>query len=406
MGRRLRVLAERCKKNPCRRVHEPAEGKIRKCTPNPTYQSQRIKSVEKILYTSAGKESNMPEGEKSAAEILEIFDAIDETDVRLLGFANNTHPSRMILQALPVIPPVARAPFIVEGREQVDHLTKMYIDIIRLNNNVNLHKALPAEERKRKQAEGVSLVDSLVYCVKHLIDNTDGKYCQGPSHPFVSLKQRMQGKDAVIRSLLMGKRVNFSARTVLGPDPSLKFGQIRVPEIMAPYLTVPETVRPDNKERLMGLFRAGKITHFTPYGGGRAGNRIKVTEKLIKNQQIELQFRDKVDRHLQNGDFIPFNRQPTLHRFGFMGYEVVLGKQKTIGLHLSSTTPHNADFDGDEGTLHSAQSWAAIVELASFVNVTQCMMTSAQNKNIIGVVYDALVGSYIMTEVQPDVGRR
>ena len=212
----------------------------------------------------------------------------------------------------------------------------MYIDIVKTNNAIALEH--------REQERG-ALIWSLNFFIEHFIDNTDKKYYRDSRKEFLSIKQRIQGKEAIIRGLLMGKRVNYSARTVLSPDPSLKFGQIRIPEVMAPFLTVPVVITDLNMAAMTELMKQGKITHLTPGSGDLRGRRGLVTENIIASPRLRVG--DKVDRWLQNGDYVIFNRQPTLHKQGMMGYEVVLGKPLTIGLHLSYTTPHNADFDKD-----------------------------------------------------------
>ncbi len=139
----------------------------------------------------------------------------------------------------------------------------------------------------------------------------------------------------------MGKRVNYSGRTVLGPDPTLKFGQIRLPRAWAPFLTQHEIVTAENIEKLSWLFKNGRIANIIPKKGKLADKIIKVTEKIIKENSLSLG--DEVDRWLEDGDWVIFNRQPTLQKQGIMGYEVVLGDPLTIGLHLGYTRQHNAD---------------------------------------------------------------
>jgi len=330
---RLTMLEEASKDVPC--THKHTGENIKNCVRNPTYLPARLKDTKKIMYTIQGaKGEKKAEHEKTIEEVYSILKTISAEDAELMGFSNGSHPKRMILRLFPVIPPCVRTPVIQDGQIWADHLTTMYIDIVKTNNAIKT----AANESDREK-----FITNLNFMIEHFIDNTDAKYSQGNRKEFLSLKQRIQGKEALIRGLLMGKRVNYSARTVLSPDPNLKFGQIRIPKVMAPYLTVPVTIATFNQEAMTTLLREGKITHLTPGSGKLKGRRIRVDDRL-RNQHI-LQPGDKVDRWLQNGDFIIFNRQPTLHKQGMMGYEVVLGDPLTIGLHLSVTTAHNADFD-------------------------------------------------------------
>lgn len=330
-SKRLRALAEASKKVHCRRSKENIAAGVTGCIPNPVYKTAKVKEVGKIVYSYDGKKGK--DNVRTVEEIENILNAISDEDAALMGFDNNSHPRRFIMKSIPVIPICARAPVIQDGLVLKDDLTSMYLDIVRYNQEL-LKEDLSENDREK-------IIRGLIFSIEHMFDNADNRYRQGKLKPYLDIKGRIQGKEAIIRNLIQGKRVNYSARTVLGPDPNLKFGQIRIPEMWAPYLTYPETVSASNIGRLTKLFRSGRITHITPARGKFSGRRLVVDER-IRNQQ-NLTYGDVVDRWLQNGDYVAFNRQPTLHKQGFMGYEVVLGKPKTIGLHLSYTPAHNAD---------------------------------------------------------------
>lgn len=339
-SKRLRAISEESKKLPCRKSQENIAAGAAGCIPNPVYKASKVKEVGKILYTYDGKKGS-EENEKSVEEVEKILNAISEEDAELLGFSGRSHPKRFIMKSIPVLPICARAPVVQDGQVLKDDITSMYQDIVRYNQE------LLKEETKKNEKDREDVVKGLVFSIEHLIDNSDAKYRQGKMKPYRDIKGRVQGKEAIIRNLIQGKRVNFSARTVLGPDPNLKFGQIRIPRMMAPYLTHPEKVDASNVTRLTALFKAGQVTHITPSAGRLEGRRIRVTDKV--RQAHQLRSGDIVERWLQTGDtftpanFVAFNRQPTLHKQSIMGYEVVLGDPMTIGLHLSYTTPHNAD---------------------------------------------------------------
>lgn len=388
--KRLQAIAAASEKCQCRQ-QPPTEGEmvgVTGCIPNPYYRISSVKDLQNIFYSYESKKGGPNDNIRTVEEIEKIFGAISTQDAEILGFTNESHPSRFIMKSLPVVPICARAPVVQDGQILPDDLTSMYIDIVSNNEKLN-----PARIDELKEDEREAAQNSLIFCVSQMIDNADGKYRQGKKKPFLDIKSRIQGKEAIIRNLIQGKRVNFSARTVLGPDPNLKFGQIRIPRVMAPYLTYPEKVDPSNIGRLTRLLRAGRITHIT---SAHSGKRLPVSEK--RKKEATLRNGDKVDRWLQDGDYVVFNRQPTLHKQGIMGYEVVLGDPLTIGLHLSYTPPHNADFDGDEGAIHAPQSEDAMLEVALLMCVKNNIMNAQNNKNIIGVVYDALTGAYLMTQ--------
>lgn len=391
---RLKAIAKASEKVPCRRhVHlsnkeekerNVDEGQIAMCIPNPFYKITKVKETGKIYYSTDDK--SKVENIKSIEDIEMILDSITQEDAAILGFGNESHPRRFIMKSVPVIPICARPPVMQDGVKMSDDLTTIYIDIVKANNE--LANDLKEDEREKH-------IKNLNFRIEHMINNTDQQYKQGSKKVYNSIKERIQGKEALIRGSLMGKRVNYSARTVLGPEVNIKFGQIRIPEIMAPYLTQHETVTPENLNRLTYLLRQGKITHIIPISGRGAGRMVKVNERLRKEHHLSLG--DQVDRWLDNGDYVVFNRQPTLHKFGMMGYEVVLGKPLTIGLHLGATRQHNADFDGDEGALHVGHSEEANREIAGLMAISCNIMNAQNNTNIAGVVFDALTGAYLLS---------
>lgn len=158
-------------------------------------------------------------------------------------------------------------------------------------------------------------------------------------------------------------------------------------------LTKPEKVTSFNIHNLTALLEAGKITHITPI---RTGLR-KFYDPRFK---YRLQIGDKVERWLQNGDRVVVNRQPTLHRQSMMSYEVVLGYQLTIGLHLSYTSPMNCDFDGDENNGWSPQDFEVEAEAELILNVKENIMSSEQNRPIMGLVMNSISGAYLLTEAK------
>lgn len=404
-SKRLRAIGEASKGIPCRRK-QPAEATVSSCTPNPIYIPSKGADIGEIFY-QVDKDS--PENTKTIEEIFDILSAISPEDSEIIGFATDSSPSRFIIRSIPVIPLCSRPPVYREGQVHQDHITEFYKDIVKFNldlKNINTllidDKTVKTEtELKDMEANRNRLEKKLFEAISHLINNSDQSYKHG-SQVFQDIKTRINSKEGLLRNAMMAKRVNFSGRTVLSGDPTIKFNQIRVPEIWAPFLTQVETVSSANVGRLTELLRSGRITHLIPGRGPEAGRKKKVSEKL---QRQQLSHGDKVWRWLQNGDYVVFNRQPTLHKQGFMGYEVVLGKQLTIGLHLAATTPHNADFDGDEGNVHAAQSLEAVQEIKHIMAASKCIMNAQTNKNIMGVIFDALLGVYLLTQPETEVDR-
>ncbi|AEO97877.1 putative DNA-dependent RNA polymerase II largest subunit [Emiliania huxleyi virus 145] len=209
---------------------------------------------------------------------------------------------------------------------------------------------------------------------------------------------RIRGKNGRFRNCLMGKRVNFSGRSVITPDSTIDVDQLGVPYELAMILTVPEKVTPSNIADLRTRILNGP----TELIGAQSvinteGDLISL--KSCKNRaDIVLRIGWIVERHLKNGDWVIFNRQPTLHRMGFNGHRVVLTKGKTFRLNLSVCAVYNADFDGDEMNIHVCQSACATSEVSTLMAINRNIISAQNNKPCFGIVQDSLVGAWLMTD--------
>ena len=336
-GARLMALERHSKGKMCK-VKHTAETLIR-CMANPVYAKADLKkNVIRYENTKGGKAEKAVKGAKTEkltsvkpiSAVYEILNRITDKDAALMGFEHDSKPVTMILRFLPVIPPGDRVMMERDGLESHDQLTQKYVHIVKANNMIKT----AVDDNTRKAA-----IELLYTNVFELIADTDAKMAES-GKVLQNIKTRLQGKDAVIRSALMGKRVNFSARTVISPDPSLRFGQIRIPEIMAPKLTVPVRVFKANMHEIRQLLTTVPIRIRSII---KKGTKVEISPTA--NNIVNIEEEDIVNRWLRTGDYIVFNRQPTLHKQGLMGFEVVLGKPLSIGLALPYVTPLNADFD-------------------------------------------------------------
>lgn len=376
--KRLKALEKECKSKECLRnefKRDPKiEGPIISCSKNKTFVTKSLKETGKIEYVVENEHFPM-----SVEAVSDILNRISNEDARLLGFSPGSHPRNMILKALLVPPIVARPPNYNAGLISHDQLTHMYCIIL----------------QKVKNANDINSITDLYNEVKQLFFKTEGKKIG--LRDFISITEKIQGKTALIRGLLMGKRNNHCGRTVAGPDSSLRFGQIRLPKVWASILTKKEKVNEMNINRLQELLRKGRITHITQKGSNirRHYQRYK---SEIGDTEISLQIGDTVERWLQNGDRIVVNRQPTLHKQSMMACEVVLGYQNTIGLHLSYTTPMNCDFDGDENNVWNPQDFEVEAEAEILLNVKNNIMSTESNKPIMGLVMNSITGAYLLSD--------
>ena len=322
-----------------------------------------------------------------------IVNAISEKDAKLLGFKNGSHPKDMIMETLAVIPPCARPYTIRDGTPREEHLTTAYDEIIRDNYRLSITSDIKRREEVEKD---------LYFHISHFIDNSDEKYCRSPQEKIMGIKQRITKKEGLIRSNIMGKRVNFCGRSVIGADSSLKFGEVGIPEDICNVLTVPERVHSRNIDYIRDLWQKREVVNWYFDYGPLKGRRYRVIDKTY----TQLDFDGKpvlpmvnfiVERKVQNGDIVLVNRQPTLYKYGMIGNIVKKVPRKNIGMHMCETKMRNADFDGDEANIHVMQVLDARVEAMTFANVMDAIPDGLKNRVMIGMFFNALSSAYIMT---------
>ena len=120
---------------------------------------------------------------------------------------------------------------------------------------------------------------------------------------------------------------------------------------------------------------------------------------MLRNRSdVHLEIGYKVERHIQDGDWVLFNRQPSLHKMSIMGHRVKVLRFQTFRLNLSVTTPYNADFDGDEMNMHVPQSYESLAEIREIMAVPRQIMNPQSNKPVMGIVQDSLLGTMLMTQ--------
>jgi len=196
----------------------------------------------------------------------------------------------------------------------------------------------------------------------------------------------------------MGKRVDFSARTVITGDPSISIDEVGVPRTIARNLTFPEMVTPFNIDHMRQLVENGPNFHpGAKYIIRDTGERVDLRFSTQDNGK-HLQPGYTVERHIVDGDVIIFNRQPSLHKMSMMGHKVKVMPYSTFRLNLSVTTPYNADFDGDEMNLHVPQSMEARAEIEEICMVPKQIISPQSNKPVMGIVQDTLCAIRKMTQ--------
>lgn len=332
----------------------------------------------------------------NAEEILRILQRITDDDAEALGFHRKyNRPEWMICTVLPVPPPAVRPSVRTDtGLRSEDDLTHKLCDIVKNNNTL---KAKIEKGASKEQVDIASQV--LQYHVATFIDNNIpgiNPAQQRTGRLLKSLTERLKSKEGRIRGNLMGKRVDFSARSVITPDPNISIDELGVPLKIAMNLTFPEVVNRYNKEKLTNLVRNGPDV----YPGAkclRHGGRTF----LLKNKDrasIELKEGDVVERHMMNGDYVLFNRQPSLHRMSMMGHRVVVMPYNTFRSNPSVCPCFNSDYDGDEMNAHLPQSVVTMNELVELAAVPTQIISPRECKPIIAIVQDVPLGVYRLTK--------
>ena len=333
------------------------------------------------------------------AAIRERMERIVDDDLILLGFdPKSAKPEWLVLQVLPVPPVTVRPSITLEtGIRSEDDLTHKLVDILRVNQRVRESK-----ESGTPPLIVQDLVDLLQYHVTTYFDNEVSGIPQAhhrSGRPLKTISQRLKGKEGRFRGSLSGKRVDFSSRTVISPDPSLDISEVGVPVEVAKKLTVPEKVAPWNIEHLKKLVVNGPTAHpganyiIRPDGVKIrlefAGDRAAISEALAPGYIVE--------RHLSDGDIVLFNRQPSLHRMSIMAHFVKVLPYRTFRLHPAVCPPYNADFDGDEMNLHVPQGEEARSEALTLMRVQDQLISPRYGGPIIGAIRDFLTAAFLLT---------
>ena len=343
------------------------------------------------------KEDNQKEY-LSAERVYRIFRKISKEDSSAMGFTEEwCLPHWLICTVLPIPPPAMR-PSIKQFNGTVSHddITHKLVDILKTNNT--LTKKLENTTTNEETLEG--FIDLLQYHIATLVDNQIPNISVA-SHrsgrPLKTIIERLKGKEGRIRGNLMGKRVDFSARTVITPDPNIKIDQLGVPYKIAMNLTFPDIVNKYNIHYLTECVRNGP----NKYPGSKSlklkssGNTISL--QYVDRSSIQLEFGDIVHRHLKDDDTVLFNRQPSLHKMSMMAHRVKVMRYNTFRLNVCATKPYNADFDGDEMNMHVPQSIQTSIELRQLARVPSQIISPRMNAPIILPVQDMLLGMYRIT---------
>ena len=342
-------------------------------------------------------ESKRVEKRLSPEIILKIFKRISDEDIHFMGFSPVwSRPEWMIYTVLPVAPPAMR-PSVKHDAQQrsEDDLTHIYSNIIKTNKDLAEKMANNANPNI---IEGLTSV--LQYFIAMIVNNKvkgANPMAQRSGRPLQCIMDRLNSKNGRIRGNLMGKRVDYSARSVITGDPNLSIRQLGVPLKIAMNITKPVKVNERNKDYLTRLVQTGP----EEYPGAKIlerKNGENISLRYIDRKSIRLEIGDIVHRHMMDGDAVLFNRQPSLHRMSMMCHIAkIMKKGDTFRMNVGDTKPYNADFDGDEMNMHMPQNIMAETELKHLAAIPYQIVSPASNSPIIGIFQDSMLGSYLFT---------
>ena len=327
---------------------------------------------------------------------LKLFRRIRVPDLELLGL-RSTKPEWFLWQNVPA-PPVAIRPSVgQEGASTEDDLTAKLGDIIAANTQLKeaLKKGV-AIPQLMEFWDFMSLQIAMFVNsdIPGLQKGEYGKQIRG-------LAQRLKGKQGRFRGNLSGKRVDFSGRTVISPDPNLKIDEVAIPVQVARNMTYPEVVNRHNIEKLRARVRNGyKVWPGANYVyQGNDGFRMFLKYGHRDHIASRLKEGDTVERHLEDGDVVLFNRQPSLHKLSILSHFVKVRPHRTFRLNECVCTPYNADFDGDEMNLHVPQTEEARTEAMQLMGVKHNIVTPKNGEPIISAIQDFVTASFLLSSL-------
>jgi len=362
-------------------------------------KTEGVSAEEKLAILASGKSQFTM---RFTSEIvLKIFKRISDEDVNFMGFSPIwSRPDWMVCQVLPVAPPSVR-PSVKQDANQrsEDDLTHIYGHIIKTNKDL--------EERINNNA-APHVIDGLTKVLQYfvaMIANNKVKgavpMAQRSGRPLQCITDRLNSKNGRIRGNLMGKRVDFSARSVITGDPNLSAKQLGVPKKVAMNLTKPVVVNDRNRNFLTKLVQNGPDVHPGAKNLEKK-NGDTISLRYRDRMSIRLENGDVVHRHMMDGDPVLFNRQPSLHRMSMMCHIAkIMDKGDTFRMNVCDTKPYNADFDGDEMNMHMPQNVLSETELRHLAAIPYQIISPSSNAPIIGIYQDSMLGTYRFT--RPDI---
>lgn len=374
---------------------------------NASTSAKKIAPPSKIQFDISMEEAkkSSPDIDKHAKKAMDdlnpmrvynLFKRVTTLDCELLGLnAAEARPEMYLWQHIPA-PPVCIRPSVGQDAASTeDDLTAKLGDIIQ--SNINLKNALT------KGAPVQTIIECWDYLqlqiAVYINSDVPGSQKGELGKSIRGLAQRLKGKQGRFRGNLSGKRVDFSGRTVISPDPNLRIDEVAVPILVAKNMTYPEMVTIHNKTKLQQRIRNGVSVYPGANYFWKKGVTTKFWLKFGDREKIaaQLDIGDCVERHLEDGDIALFNRQPSLHKLSILSHFVKVRPHRTFRLNECVCNPYNADFDGDEMNLHIPQTEEARTEAMELMGVKNNLSTPKNGEPIIAAIQDFISAAFLLS---------
>ncbi|KAJ5091454.1 hypothetical protein NUU61_006324 [Penicillium alfredii] len=367
-----------------------------------------------------------PQGETgqefmSSSEVYSALRLLFQKDGEVLQLVYNSRPvpkgvtvvtADMFFIKSILVPPNKYRPAAAQGPGEIMEAQQNtpFNSILKQCDNINqISKEIQNQEeqslaRVRNYSDLLQAIVSLQDMANGLIDRdrtslTGSAALSAPN----GIKQILEKKEGLFRKNMMGKRVNFAARSVISPDPNIETNEIGVPLVFAKRLTFPEPVTNHNfwelKEAVInGPDRYPGASSIENENGQVINLKFKsldertaLANQLLapSNWRMKGSRNKKVYRHLTTGDYVLMNRQPTLHKPSIMGHKArVLPNERTIRMHYANCNTYNADFDGDEMNMHFPQNELAQAEARMLADADHQYLVATSGKPLRGLIQD------------------
>ncbi|XP_017771574.1 PREDICTED: DNA-directed RNA polymerase I subunit RPA1 [Nicrophorus vespilloides] len=383
--------------------------------------SKKLMSIEKVKYRYILKDFMKSVVHLNTVEIMNIMHKVWDSNsevlmlmIPILKEVKLACPLDVFFcRVIPVIPSNARPPMRTGDSVSEHRKNDSYIKIMKSCMTLysfmkakktdiselpkHLMNLISTYKKENLAVECIKAWDELQNAVNMLLNNND-----------TSLKAVLEKKAGLLRKNMMGKRVNYAARSVITPDPNLNIDEIGVPEDIAKKLTFNMPVGPHNVEEVRQLILNGVDVHpgamyvvFEKTGRVLVPAAKKDRESLAKCLLTPCERRGSVKavlRHLKNGDMLLMNRQPTLHKPSMMThYARILKREKTFRLHYANCKAYNADFDGDEINAHFPQDTISQTECKFLSNVSSNYLVPKDGTPLSGLIQDHVISGVKMT---------